>query len=115
MMELPKRHATSESSLRVRLYGQPAHVNASGAQRPSEIRKAQAGGTRATDGATDAMSIELEIGISARCQLRAVGSGRSAVGVISSSEPIFPRSIKVLEIKATVATAAAQASTWCQA
>jgi hypothetical protein len=60
MMELPKRHATSESSL----YGQPAHVNASGAQKPSEIRKAQAGWTRATD----AMSIELKLGISALFQ-----------------------------------------------
>ncbi len=53
MMELPKRHATSESSL----YGQPAHVNASGAQKPSEIRKAQAGWTRA-----------LKLGISALFQ-----------------------------------------------
>jgi hypothetical protein len=106
MMELPKRHATSESSL----YGQLAHVNASGAQKPSEMRKAQAGGTPSR--ATYAMSIvELELGISARCQLSGLWPLCCRCHFKLRAEYSRDPDAKVLEIKATVATAAAQAST----
>jgi hypothetical protein len=97
MMELPKRHATSESSL----YGQLAHVNASGVQKPSEIRKAQAGGTPSR--ATYAMSI-VELGISARCQLSGLWPLCCRCHFKLRAEYSRDPDVKVLEIKATLSS-----------